>query len=174
MKAQKAAPLKKGSPTRRKSSSGSRKSRVPKLKRILVPIDFSEFATAALNYAKPIAQSFDARLELVYADETNYSEIATFGPVDVDLLRVQYADESKSQLKEIVKQVRDSGLKCGGTIRQGRAHHVITELAEEKRIDLIIIATHGHTGLEHLLLGSTAENVVRHAHCPVLCVRGPK
>lgn len=142
-----------------------------RIKRILVPVDFSEFSEKALAYAQPIATAFGARLDLIYADETNYGEIATFGPIDTDLLRAQYAEESSSRIKELVKSVRDQGFKCGGKVITGRAHHVITEAAAEMKSDLIVIATHGHTGLEHLLLGSTAENVVRHAPCPVLSVR---
>ena len=108
---------------------------------------------------------------MIYADETNYGEIATFGPIDVDLLRGQYSIESSKRIKDLAQSLRKSGFKSSGTVRSGRAHHVITELATEQKTDLIVIATHGHSGLEHLLMGSTAENVVRHATCPVLSVR---
>ena len=142
-----------------------------RIKRILVPVDFSSFSEEALAYAQPIANAFKARIDVIYADETNYGEIATFGPIDVALLRVQYSDESNKRIKELVQSLRKSGFKSAGTIRAGRAHQVITEFAKEQKTDLIVIATHGHSGLEHLLMGSTAENVVRHATCPVLSVR---
>ena len=142
-----------------------------RIKRILVPVDFSEFSEGALAYAQPIAQAFNARIDLIYADETNYGEISTFGPIDVDLLRRQYSDDSNKKLTELTQAIRQKGLKSSGVVRPGRAHHVITEFAKEKKADLIVIATHGHSGLEHLLMGSTAENVVRHATCPVLTVR---
>lgn len=162
--------------TKKKSSNTSAK-KLPRglsrarIKRILVPIDFSSFSEAALAYAQPIATAFNARIDVVYADETNYGEIATFGPIDVELLRAQYSDESSKKIKELAKALRDSGFKSTGIHRSGRAHHVITEVAKETNADLIVIATHGHSGLEHLLMGSTAENVVRHASCPVLSVR---
>ncbi len=164
--------------TKRKSAKkASKKTATPRpiqktrIKRILVPVDFSAFSEAALAYAQPIATAFGARIDLVYADETNYGEIATFGPIDVDLLRTQYGDESKQRIKELTQSLKDKGFRCSGVVRPGRAHHVITEIASEKKSDLIVIATHGHSGLEHLLMGSTAENVVRHAPCPVLSVR---
>jgi universal stress protein A len=142
-----------------------------RIKRILVPVDFSTFSEELLAYAQPIAMAFNARIDLIYADETNYGEIATFGPIDVDLLRGQYSNESSKRIKGLAQSLRKSGFKSSGTVRSGRAHHVITEVAKEQKADLIVIATHGHSGLEHLLMGSTAENVVRHASCPVLTVR---
>ena len=169
MKAKPASPKKKTtSKSTNKLPKGLNKARI---KRILVPVDFSTFSEAALAYAQPIATAFNARIDVVYADETNYTEIATFGPIDVDLLRAQYSDESGQKIKDLSKTLRESGFKSSGILRSGRAHHVITEVAKELKADVIIIATHGHSGLEHLLLGSTAENVVRHASCPVLTVR---
>lgn len=141
------------------------------IKKVLVPVDFSAFSEKALAYAQPIASAFKARIDLIYADETNYGEIATFGPVDVDLLKAQYGEESNQRIKELAKELRERGFKSTGLVRSGRAHYVITETAKELKSDLIVIATHGHSGLEHLLMGSTAENVVRHAPCPVLSVR---
>lgn len=172
MKAKKKASKK--AATRKTAAKGSV---IPKplgkarIKRILVPVDFSDFSEGALAYAQPIATAFKARIDLVYADETNYGEIATFGPVDVELLRRNYDQESNQRIKELVQSLRQKGFKASGTVRPGRAHQVITEIAAEQNTDLIVIATHGHSGLEHLLMGSTAETVVRHAPCPVLSVR---
>lgn len=164
----------------KKKSATKKTAGVPKalkrarIKKILVPVDFSAFSEAALAYAQPIAEAFNARIDVVYADETNYGEIATFGPIDVDLLRTQYSDESNQRIKEVTKELKGRGFRSTGIVRPGRAHHVITEVAKEQNSDLIVIATHGHSGLEHLLMGSTAENVVRHATCPVLAVRADK
>jgi universal stress protein A len=169
--------MKKKAVTKKVTRKSSSKETLPKpltkarIKRILFPVDFSSFSEEALAYAQPIAKAFNARIDVVYADETNYGEIAAFGPIDVGLLRGQYSDESNKRIKELAQSLRKSGFKSSGTLRAGRAHYVITEVAKEQKTDLIVIATHGHSGLEHLLMGSTAENVVRHATCPVLSVR---
>lgn len=171
MSAKKSSPKKPAAKNSNRKASAPRPTHKVRIKRILVPVDFSEFSEAALAYALPIATAFDARIDLVYADETNYGEIATFGPIDVDLLRLQYSDESEKRIKELTRDLKEKGFRSSGLVRPGRAHQVITEVASEKKSDLIVIATHGHSGLEHLLMGSTAENVVRHAPCPVLSVR---
>lgn len=157
--------------TSEKHSAPLPKSLGAQIRNILVPIDFSAFSEEALAYAQPIATAFKAGIDLIYADETNYGEIAAFGPIDVDLLKTQYGEESHQKIKQLEKDLHDRGFRSTGLVRSGRAHYVITETAKELKSDLIIIATHGRSGLEHLLMGSTAENVVRHAPCPVLSVR---
>jgi nucleotide-binding universal stress UspA family protein len=78
---------------------------------------------------------------------------------------------SERQLRELATAEIGSSVAWKPIIRQGRPATEIVEAAREIEADLIVIATHGHTGLKHVLLGSVAENVVRHAPCPVLTVR---
>jgi universal stress protein A len=141
------------------------------IKRILVPVDFSDSSKAALAQAQALAKAFNAALDLVYVDEHNYGEIASFGPMDVDLFKEQAAKENTKKLSAVAERLQELGFKSTAVVKTGRAPLVIAELAKEMAADLIVIATHGHTGLQHLVLGSTAENVVRHAPCPVLTVR---
>jgi universal stress protein A len=143
-----------------------------KLSRILVPIDFSDHSKKALQYAIPFAEQFKASIDLLYVVEpTIYPADFSFGQVGFpnveDELRQRGAEELKSLIaKEIGRRVPAKQV-----IRTGKAFYEIREYAREEAMDLIIIATHGHSGVEHVLFGSTAEKVVRHAPCPVLVVR---
>jgi universal stress protein A len=157
---------------------GGRRGAVPRrrttiqLSRILVPIDFSDHSKKALQYAIPFAEQFKASIDLLYVVEpTIYPADFSFGQVGFpnveDELRQRGAEELKSLIaKEIGKRVPAKQV-----IRTGKAFYEIGEYAREESMDLIIIATHGHSGVEHVLFGSTAEKVVRHAPCPVLVVR---
>jgi nucleotide-binding universal stress UspA family protein len=80
----------------------------------------------------------------------------------------------EQQLKAIVSKRVPRNLKVRTLIGHGNAAHEIVRLAEEEKVNLIVIATHGHTGFHHLVVGSVAEKVVRLAHCPVLAVREPR
>jgi nucleotide-binding universal stress UspA family protein len=139
---------------------------------ILVPIDFSVHSKNALKYAIPMAAKFGAALRLVYVVEpTIYPADLGFGQVVLpgveDELRQKGADELQALIdKEIAGRVVATA-----SVRTGNPHHEILSEAEEKGVDLIIVATHGHSGVEHMLFGSTADRIVRHAHCPVLTIR---
>jgi nucleotide-binding universal stress UspA family protein len=156
-------------PTRR----GSSKIHFPiAIKRILVPLDFSERAKSALTYALPFAEQFDASLELVYVVEPLVYQVEmTYGQMgfpDVEEdLRVQGKNELENiREKEIKKRVH---VQC--SVRTGKPSAEIIQVAKEDAIDLIVIAAHEHTGMEHLFFGSTAEKIVRFAPCPVLVLR---
>ena len=142
------------------------------LNRILVPIDFSGYSRKALQYAIPFARQFNASIDLIYVVEpTVYPADFSFGqvgfPAIEDELRKRGAEELDELLiREIVRRVQ-----ARRAIRTGKAFYEIIQYAREEKMDLIIIATHGHTGIEHALFGSTAEKVVRKAPCPVLVVR---
>jgi nucleotide-binding universal stress UspA family protein len=140
-------------------------------KRILVPVDFSEHSKKALQYAIPFAEQFKSSIDLLYVVEpTVYPADFSFGQVGFpsveDELRQRGAEELQSlSAREIGKRVQS---RC--SVRTGKAFNEIDEYAREEEIDLIIIATRGHSGMEHVLFGSTAEKVVRYAPCPVLVV----
>ncbi len=143
------------------------------IKRILVPIDFSDYSRHALRYASEYAKSFAAKMYMVYVFEPIYTGIEVefmSGPVNME------NDIQKLALKELKKLVETE---IGGDIeteilfKVGKPFIKIIETASENDIDLIIISTHGQTGIKHLLFGSTAEKVVRKAPCPVLSLREP-
>lgn len=133
------------------------------LKRILVPVDFSPCSEKALAYAVPFARQFGAELTLLHVVQP-YPPIAEMGPVDTDVVQ-----EAKQDLEKLRAQV---GIPPAcSLLRVGDPDLEILDAAKTLGIDLIILSTHGRTGLGHLLLGSTTEKVVRHAPCPVLVVR---
>ena len=142
------------------------------VKRILVPIDFSEHSKNALQYAIPFAKQFDAELLLVYIVEpTIYPADFSFGQVGIPSLEAEMREKGKESLKRLVKEQVAGEVSARTIIHTGKPFLEIINVAREEKVDLIIIATHGHSGVEHILFGGTAEKVVRKAHCPVLVVR---
>ena len=141
-----------------------------KVKSILVPTDFSESSLKAIDYALSFARQFGAKLTLLYvAEPMPTHDFATF-PLAMDDDKVKKAARQKLEALCVQPRIGPS-LVEKILVRQGRAFHEISEAARALKVDLIIIATHGYTGVKHAFLGSTAERVVRHAPCPVLIVR---
>ena len=153
------------------TSSGSAMSPLPvfKLKKILVPVDFSDCSNKALQYAIPFAKQFDAELTLLHVVQP-YLPVPEIPMVDVELVQRQIRESGKKELEALQRTVADK-VSSETALRQGSPYVEIIKAAKELGIDLIILATHGRTGLAHVFLGSTAERVVRHAGCPVLVVR---
>jgi len=142
------------------------------LRRILVPIDFSEHSKKALRYAIPFAEQFKASVDLLYVVEpTIYPADFSFGQVGFPNVEDELRQRGTEELDALIHKEIGHRVPARKVIRTGKAFHEIDEYAREEAIDLIIIATHGHSGVEHVLFGSTAEKVVRHAPCPVLVVR---
>ena len=140
------------------------------LKTILVPVDFSGHSRKALRYAAAFAEQFGARLTLL-----NISEPRMYAPEFAAVPLVMERDAElatrRKQLKALARESIEPRLLEKTLVRSGTPFHEITEAARTLRADLIILATHGYTGVKRVLLGSTAERVVRHAPCPVLVVR---
>ena len=137
--------------------------------KILVPIDFSEHSQKALRYALAFASQFDAEVTLVHiVEQMVYPGDWMYPPLAVS----DFATEKREQMIGRLRTLdAGSGIKTQHMVRLGRAWQEVTEIAREQKSDLIILATHGYTGLKHVLLGSVAEKIVRHAPCPVLSVR---
>jgi universal stress protein A len=138
---------------------------------MLVPIDFSDGSVKALSYAAALAEQFNARLTLLYVIEpmpTPDFEVGFPFMIDKD----QVAVSCKKKLSQLAAEHSiEPKLVEKVLVREGRPFHEITEVARSLKMDVIVIATHGYTGLNHVLMGSVAERVVRHAPCPVLVVR---
>jgi nucleotide-binding universal stress UspA family protein len=169
----KTAPLKSSRPDKaRKAAAGSKSRKVTLgIKSILAPVDFSSASHKALAYAAALAEHFDAKLTLLYVHEPAASVgIDGFYPLMLgsDELVAAY----KENLAKLVqKQLGDDSRVEKILIREGRAYFEIAETARALKSDVIVISTHGYSGLNHVLLGSVTERVVRHAPCPVLVVR---
>ena len=142
------------------------------MKRVLVPIDFSEYSKNALQYAIPFAKKFGAELLLVYVVEpTIYPADFSFGQVGNPGLESEMREKGEKSLDRLVKEQVAKQVPARSFICTGNPFLEIIRVAKEEQVDLIIIASHGHSGVEHLLFGGTAEKVVRKAPCSVLVVR---
>jgi nucleotide-binding universal stress UspA family protein len=143
---------------------------VPRLQSILVPIDFSDESTRALRFASALAGPAGAKLMLLHVVEPIGTPDFVYYPMLMENERV--VRTARERLEQLRVEAGIQSAQLGGLlVRNGVAFHEITGAAKLLKIDLIVIATHGYTGLKHILLGSTTERVVRHAPCPVLVVR---
>ena len=143
------------------------------IQKILVPIDFSDYSKHALKYAGQFAKQFNAKLILIYVIEPIiYPADFSMGQVAIPSADIDLHSRAEEELKNLTGTI-DPSLQVETLIKTGKPFVEINDTAKEKDVDLIIIATHGHTGVEHLLFGSTAEKVVRKAPCPVLALREP-
>ncbi len=144
------------------------------IKKILVPIDFSDYSKNALKYATQFAKQFNAKIYLIYVVEPMiYPADFSMGQVAIPSTDIDLHSRAEEELKKLSKDIINSNSQVEILIKTGKPFVEIIEAASANDIDLIIIATHGHTGVEHLLFGSTAEKVVRKAPCPVLTLREP-
>lgn len=141
------------------------------IRSILVPVDYSDSSRAGLDLALELAKRFEAKVTLlhvwglpVYA----FPEGAVFGPEVVTRLTAAAQDA----LERLKKDVSGRGVEVGAISTIGTPAEEIVARAKSGPFDLIVMGTHGRTGLTHVLLGSVAERVVRLAPCPVLTVRG--
>ncbi len=144
------------------------------IKKILVPIDFSDYSKSALRYSVNFAKSFNASITLIYVVEPIiYPPDFSMGQIAIPTVNTEWDERAKEELDKLAKTEIPAELKVKTLIKTGKPFIEIIETAKEEDSDLIIIATHGHTGVEHILFGSTAEKVVRKAPCPVLTLREP-
>ena len=145
------------------------------LRKILCPVDFSDLSLNALTFAVDLASKFQAELHLLHVfegyDEISLNPETALIPMPEWLIKLRHLCHEK--LAALPSP--DLAARCPALVRanrEGPAIHEILDYAAHQKIDLIVLATHGRTGLKHLLMGSVAENVVRSATCPVLTIRG--
>lgn len=138
--------------------------------RILVPTDFSEYSQPAIGYACAMADKFDAELHLLHVLEVHISSTPVFSG---EMVPSHHIAESRAAAEKALQDVAP-GRNAVRATSEGTVFLEILRYAKENEIDLIVMGTHGRTGLVHVLMGSTAERVVRKAPCPVMTVRHPK
>lgn len=141
------------------------------VKTILVPVDFSDSSKQVLACAVAYARQFEAALELLYVVAPYYA-FDPNGLTGYQDLEAESITGAKKALHDLAHEKVPPILSCQIQVRCGRVVTEICDAAREISADLIIISTHGYTGLKHVAFGSTAEGVVRLAPCPVLTVRG--
>ena len=145
------------------------------IKNILLPTDFSNISLSAASYAADIVKQYDAKIHLLYILEKT-PPILAIRSLDLseDKIIKSLEEEAKKSLENTAEKVRKSfigeNLKMETVLRKGLDYVEINKYSEENSIDLIVIATHGRTGLLHTLLGSVAEKVIRYAKRPVLVI----
>jgi nucleotide-binding universal stress UspA family protein len=147
------------------------------LRKILFPTDFSDLSLHALTYARSFAKQFRAELHVLHVVDEAYQYWMAMGPNSLpvgpppeELLTVS----SKELDKFVETHLRGNGTSVVKVTQMGRPFMEIVRYARDKSIDLIVLGTHGRSGLRHALLGSVAERVVRKAPCPVLTIRHPE
>lgn len=142
-----------------------------KVRRILVPVDFSETAEITLPYALAFAKNMEARIVLMHVIEAVYPATET-GLASLPVLDLpEEAKACRKRMQKLGQEFVPQHLLDRIVICRGLPHLEIVKSAKRLKAGLIVIATHGRTGLSRLLMGSTAEHVVRQAPCPVLTVR---
>ncbi len=142
------------------------------IKTILFPTDFSQGARAAMDFAVSVAEDYKAKLILLYVIQ-DISIAEWYIPSSISAADL-VADMQKSADREMEKWAADAGAKVAAVetlIERGVPFVEIIRTAKERNVDLLVIGTHGRTGIDHMLFGSTAEKVVRKSSCPVLTVR---
>jgi nucleotide-binding universal stress UspA family protein len=145
---------------------------MPEIKRILVPTDFSPGAGAALDWANRMAQCFNAELLLVHALDLSLGAAAGL-PSDLAMMPAvqQLADRIREEAETEMARLAERYPQARRIIREGIPRQVILQVAKEEGASIIVMGTHGRTGLAHVFFGSVAEHVVRHSRVPVLTVR---
>lgn len=143
-----------------------------RIQRILLPTDFSEYSATATKYACELATKYHADLHLLHTLEIHPAANPDFS---MGLVLQKYISESQAAAKKALTGWVDpeslAGCKVIHAILEGSPKVEIIRYARNQDIDLIVLSTHGRTGLAHVLMGSVAESVVRTAPCPVLTVR---
>jgi len=139
-----------------------------RIQRVLFPTDFSDFSEKSLPFAVSLCKEFSAKLTLLHATEIPMV-LPEFMPDSVMALGPEMERSARSTLE--LKTAAIEGIEVEGVPVTGVPHTEICRYAEENDIDLIVMPTHGRSGLGHILFGSVAEKVVRLAHCPVLTIR---
>ncbi len=140
------------------------------IQKVVVPIDFSDESRAALDTAMEIVERQAQKIHVIHV-------LAELSPAEPGVVWGEISNENRGQhvreaLGEMFPDDKYPGMKV--EVKFGNAGFRISEYAESIGADLIVIPSHGRTGIERLLIGSVAERVVQHSHCPVLVLRNPR
>jgi nucleotide-binding universal stress UspA family protein len=146
------------------------------IQNILVPVDFSEMSMQAIQIAKQLTRRFGASIHLAHVRQCNYgADVVAPAPPIVPFSFMPYEQEGE---RSVLKELEAVASKCGvpsascDVLSGAPPFDEICRVGQRIPADLIVMPTHGRTGLKHVFLGSTAERIVRHSSCPVLVTRG--
>ncbi len=146
-----------------------------KMDKILLTTDFSEQSKAAVPFAIDIAKRYGAELHIIHVfDEAALDPLyLTYGGVAEEYFK-KVQEGFDSEVDKFLSDYDTGEITLVPVLANGNPFVEIVRYAKNNGVDMIVIGTHGHTGLSHMLLGSIAEKVIRKAHCPVLSVRHPE
>lgn len=143
-----------------------------KIKNILLPTDFSKTSLTSAEYAVELAKQYNAKIHLLYVLEKT-PPILTIRSLDLSREKILESIEAdaQEQVNNCLSKIKKIGdVEIVTAIRKGLDYEEIIKYSKDKKIDVIVIATHGRTGLLHTLLGSVAEKVIRYSKIPVLVI----
>lgn len=152
----------------RRAKSG--RMRAPRLKKIVVPLDFSKCSEIGLHYAVELARCFGAKLFLVHVIRLDYLMADGYAMYAAEeILKVAH-EAAEEEMRRVVAATDFGKVEFQTSIETGSPENRVCSYAQERSADVIVTSTHGRTGFQHVLIGSTAEHIVRYAECPVLVV----
>ncbi|MFY9269234.1 MAG: universal stress protein [Candidatus Manganitrophaceae bacterium] len=142
-------------------------------RRILLGTDFSDYSKEALDYALFLAKSFEAELYLFHAFEQPVFMPGVNGRVGPEIITwIQgFKEEGWKKLEALAEKMKKEGVKAHPLLKEGVPYREMLNAAKEVKADLIVLGTHGRSGLDRFMMGSVAERVVRQAPCPVFLVK---
>ena len=141
------------------------------IRKILVPVDFSDHSQRALDEAVGLAKTFGAQIHLLHCYQIHPTAVAPYGIVVPETFEHDIRMAALQRLSEMREKVAAQGVRVQEHITAHFPAEEIVEMADHLGVDLIVMGTRGLTGLKHVLLGSVAERTIRLAKCPVLTVK---
>ncbi len=142
------------------------------IKNILLPTDFSNLSLTAASYALELAAQYGAKIHLLHVIEKK-PPILSIRSIDISEEKIMKSieDEAKASLEKALNKInKNTSLDIKTVLLKGNDYEEIVNYSQKNSIDVIVIATHGRTGILHTLVGSVAEKVIRYAKCPVLVI----
>ena len=143
------------------------------VEKVMAPVDFSKESLLAVKFAASLVQQYRAKLYVMHVLQPLHPRLRGYMEDFLEIQEKMVLEAEKDVKKIVPAKIRES-IRVETVVEVGNPHHAIVEKAKELEIDVLVIATHGRTGFSHVLIGSVAEKVIRHAPCPVFVVRDPK
>ncbi|MFP4460546.1 MAG: universal stress protein [Candidatus Zixiibacteriota bacterium] len=145
------------------------------IKKILLPVDFSEFSKIAAPYAVDLARKFEADLFIIHVFDENILDPYYFGEDDyAEKYFMNLQKEFQEKIDDILEDIETEDINIIPILANGAPFIEILKFTKKEKIDMMVVSTHGRSGLSQMFMGSTAEKVVRKSPCPVLSVRHPE
>jgi nucleotide-binding universal stress UspA family protein len=140
---------------------------------VMVPVDFSKESILAAKFGASLAEEYKTKLYVLHVMEPVHPSLRGY-IVDFEQFQQRMIAQAKEDLENVIPKAVKDRIPTEFILEIGHPSYLIVEKAKELGVDVVVIATHGRTGLSHVLLGSVAEKVIRHAPCPVFVIRNPK